>query len=173
MMNRMVNMMNKAIYAGSFDPITNGHVWMVEQGAKLFDELIVTVGNNPEKKHTFSLEERLALLEASVGRLSGVSIDSFENKFLVEHAKAIGVQYILRGIRSGNDYEYERSMRHINSDLQGGILTVFLMPPREIAEVSSSMVKSMVGPQGWEAVIGRYVPAPVYIALVEKLGLRD
>ncbi len=73
--------------------------------------------------------------------------------------------YILRGIRSSNDYEYERVMRHINGDMAPEITTTFLMPPRDIAELSSSMVKSLIGPDGWEQSVRRYVPAPVFEAL--------
>jgi pantetheine-phosphate adenylyltransferase/8-oxo-dGTP diphosphatase len=74
---------------------------------------------------------------------------------------------VLRGIRSESDYEYERTMRHINSDLDRNICSVFLMPPRDIAEVSSSMVKGLVGPDGWQEVVRKYVPEPVYRRLLE------
>ena len=162
--------MRKAVYAGSFDPITHGHLWMIEQGAKLFDELVVAIGTNPDKTYTFGLEEREQMLRDSTGHLVGIAVDSFHGKFLVDYANSIGATHILRGIRSASDYEYERAMRHINSDLRPGVVTVFLMPPREIAEVSSSLFKGLIGPEGWETVVQQYVPDPVYRHLLESLS---
>lgn len=162
--------MKRAVYAGSFDPLTRGHLWMIEEGARLFDELIVAIGTNPDKSYTFSVEERLRMLRESLIEKDGVSIDQFENEFLVHYAKKAGATHILRGIRSEGDYTYERGMRYINGDLQPGIGTVFLMPPREIAEVSSSFVKGLVGPEGWEEVVRQYVSKPVYKMILEKFS---
>jgi len=160
--------MKKGIYAGSFDPPTNGHLWMIEQGAKLFDVLIVAIGTNPDKKYTFSLETRVEMLRDIIKPYRNTKVDTFENQFLVNYAKSAGASYILRGIRSENDYEYERVMRHLNSDLNPDILTVFLMPPREITEISSSFVKGLVGPEGWEKLVEKYVPEPVCEKFFEK-----
>lgn len=157
--------MRRAVYAGSFDPLTNGHLWMVEQGIKLFDELIVAIGINPDKKYTFSVEERMRLLRDCIGEREGVVMDSFENEFLVHYADHKDARFILRGIRSENDYDYERGMRHINADLKPDITSIFLMPPREFAEVSSSFVKGLIGPDGWRDIVKGYVPGPVYEAL--------
>lgn len=160
--------MRKAVYAGSFDPITNGHLWLIEQGANLFDELVVAIGINPEKRYTFSLEERLQMIRESTAAYPQIVVDNFEAHFLVHYATAIDARYILRGIRNGADYESERGWRYINGDLSAGITTVFLMPPRELAEVSSSLVRGMVGPSGWEAVVKGYVPPAAYQLLVAK-----
>jgi len=160
--------MRKGVYAGSFDPPTNGHLWMIERGSRLFDSLIVAIGTNPEKKYTFSIDERNEMLKELTETYTNITVDTFENQFLVNYAKSIGAHYILRGIRTENDYEYERTMRHINNDLNSEIETLFLMPPREIAEVSSSIVKQLVGPDGWEEVIKRYVPEPTYRKFLEK-----
>jgi pantetheine-phosphate adenylyltransferase len=155
------------VYAGSFDPPTVGHLWMIEQAMRLFDECVVAIGINPDKKYTFGLEERLDMLRASTRRFSNLSVTSFSNRYLIEYAQSIGATHILRGIRSGADFEYERGMRNINSDLDPKICTVFLMPPRDIAEVSSSMVKGLIGPVGWKKVVRKYVPAPVYEHLLK------
>lgn len=162
--------MKIAVYAGSFDPITNGHLWMIEQGVNLFDQLVVAIGTNPDKRYTFSLEERLNLIEQTVNGLPNVRIDHFVNQFLVHYAKAVGAGYILRGIRSEGDYEYERVLRHLNNDQRPEITTVFLMPPRAIAEVSSSLVKGFVGPEGWETIVQQYVPPAVFHCFLKKFG---
>lgn len=150
------------VYAGSFDPLTIGHVWMIEQGSRLFDRLTVAIGINPEKRYTFTLEERLEMLRESLKDYKNLSIDSFSNFYLIDYARSIGATHILRGIRSESDYEYERTMRNVNGDMDPEICSVFLMPPRDIAEVSSSMVKGLAGPNGWQKVVRKYVPEPVY-----------
>jgi pantetheine-phosphate adenylyltransferase len=141
---------------------------MIRQGLGLFDRLIVAIGTNPSKSYTFSVEQRVQLLGASTPEDSHLTIENFDNRYLVDYAKEKGAAYILRGIRSPGDYEYERVMRHINNDLAPTITTVFLMPPRELAQVSSSMVESLIGPNGWEETVARYVPEPVFEALKKK-----
>lgn len=128
----------------------------------MFDELIIAIGVNPDKKSTYTIAERYAMLEAITQEFPNVRIHSFENRFLVDYAHDVDAKFIVRGIRTASDYEYERTIRYINSDLQPDILTIFLMPPREFAEVSSTMVKGMVGPNGWRQMIRRYVPDAVY-----------
>lgn len=160
--------MRTAVYAGSFDPLTNGHLWMVEKGLEMFDRLYVAIGSNPSKTYTFTVEERLEQLRASIPSCERLTIAEFKNRYLVNYARSVDAQYILRGIRSSDDYEYERVMRHINGDMSPGITTAFLMPPRDIAELSSSMVKSLIGPEGWKDSVRRYVPPPVFTAL-EKI----
>ena len=135
---------------------------MIEHGVKLFDRLMVSIGINPEKNYTFSLEERLSMLRESLKQFRNLSVTSFSNRYLIDYAQSVGATHILRGVRSESDYEYERTMRNINGDLDSKIVSVFLMPPRGIAEVSSSMVKGLVGPQGWQKVVRKYVPDPVY-----------
>jgi pantetheine-phosphate adenylyltransferase len=157
--------MRTAVYAGSFDPPTKGHIWMIEQGLAMFDRLIVAIGNNPSKRYSFTVEERLELLKASTEPGESLVIAHFDNRYLVDYARKKGAKYVLRGIRSSHDYEYERVMRHINADMAPEITTVFLMPPRDIAEVSSNMVKGLIGPQGWEDTVRRYVPKPVFDSL--------
>ena len=160
--------MRTAVYAGSFDPPTNGHLWMIKQGLQIFDRLYVAIGSNPSKNYSFTVEERLQLLRESIPSCERLTISEFNNRFLVDYARDVDADYILRGIRAADDYEYERVMRHINSDMAPNITTTFLMPPRDIAELSSSMVKSLIGPEGWQETVRRYVPEPVFAAL-EKI----
>ncbi|MCF7732299.1 MAG: pantetheine-phosphate adenylyltransferase [Akkermansiaceae bacterium] len=164
--------MRTAVYAGSFDPPTNGHLWMIERGLELFDILIVAIGENPSKKYTFTVAERLQLLRESTKPCERLLIVHFDNRYMVDFAKMMEADYILRGIRSTHDYEYERVMRHINSDMAPKIDTVFLMPPRDISELSSSMVKGLSGPLGWEQNVGRYVPPPVLKALSSRFSVQ-
>jgi pantetheine-phosphate adenylyltransferase len=158
-----------AVYAGSFDPLTNGHLWMIERGLELFDRLIVAIGSNPEKSYTFTVKERLEQLRESVPPSDRMEIEHFNNRYLVDYATAKNAKYVLRGIRTADDYEYERVMRHINADMGPDIDTVFLMPPRDIAELSSSMVKGLIGPDGWRETVQRYVPPPVFRALEKRV----
>ncbi len=162
--------MRHAVYAGSFDPITNGHLWMIENGSRLFDRLTVAIGINPDKKYRFSLEDRLTMLRESTAHLSNVTIADFENLFLVHYARQIGASYILRGIRNEQDYSYERGMRYVNGEFDAHITSAFLMPPREYAEISSSFVKGLVGPAGWQEMLSKYVPPCVYRAFVKNAG---
>jgi pantetheine-phosphate adenylyltransferase len=150
------------VYAGSFDPATIGHLWMIEQGVRIFDRLTIAIGVNPEKRYRFTLEQRIEMLRGSTRHLKKVAVTSFSNRYLIHYAQEIGATHILRGIRSESDYEYERTMRNINGDLDADICTVFLIPPRHIAEVSSSMVRGLVGPAGWQKIIRQYVPKAVY-----------
>ncbi|MGC9142396.1 MAG: pantetheine-phosphate adenylyltransferase [Candidatus Micrarchaeia archaeon] len=154
-MNRKIT---KCVYAGSFDPPTNGHLWMIEKGSQLFDRLIVAIGINSEKSYTFSVEERIEMLKEITKDISNVEITHFEDKFLVKYAKEIGAEFILRGIRDTKDYEYEKSMRSINEDIDKDITTIFLMPPEKLSKVSSSLVKGLVGSKGWEKIVAKYVP---------------
>lgn len=160
--------MRRAVYAGSFDPITNGHLWMIEHAASLFDELIVAIGVNPQKRAMFDLPQRLTMLRDATKHFSNVRIDSFENLFLVHYAQQVEANFILRGIRNEDDYSYERGMRYVNAEFSPGILTVFLMPPREYAEISSSFVKGLVGPQGWQEIVPRYIPSGVFRAFLDQ-----
>lgn len=151
-----------AVYAGSFDPLTNGHLWMIAQGAEMFDELIVAIGDNPDKKYTFSHQDRRAMLNEALADKPHIRIAEFHNRFLVDFAAENHAGIVIRGIRSSQDYEYERVMRHVNADMAPEISMVFLMPPRDIAELSSSMVKGLIGPVGWEEQVKRYVPENVF-----------
>lgn len=162
--------MKKAVYAGSFDPVTNGHMYIIRQGALLFDHLVIAVGSNPDKRYDFSCQERMALLAECTGDIPNVEIARFDDEYLVNYAASIGATHLLRGIRNEHDYQFERTLRHVNEDIHPGVASVYLMPPRGLAEVSSSFVKGLIGPEGWERVVARYVPAPVLERLRRDSG---
>lgn len=159
-----------AVYAGSFDPVTLGHMWMIREGARLFDSLVVAVGINPNKKYTFSVEDRMNVLRRCTKSIPNICVDQLDNQFLVDYARSLGAPFILRGIRNPHDYEYERRMRQVNGDLNPAITSVFLMPPRNLAELSSNFVKGLVGPIGWEEVVHQYLPAPAFRLLLKRFG---
>jgi pantetheine-phosphate adenylyltransferase len=163
--------MRTAIYSGSFDIVTEGHLWMIKQGLRLFDQLVVGIGTNPAKQTLFDFQTRKQLLEAVCADLIGnLVIEDFGNLALVQFAHDKNAKYILRGIRSVSDFDYERMLKNVNTDLDESIETVFLIPPRHLAEVSSSMVKGMLKIKGWENIIKRYVPAAMRGALIERFS---
>lgn len=158
-----------AIYAGSFDPPTNGHLWMMQRGACLFDELVVVLAVNPDKPGFLPLEQRSRLLRELVAELPGVvRVEVVQQGFLVDFALRIGAAYLLRGIRNTIDFEYEKAMARMNGRMQPEIQTVFLMPPSELEEISSSMVRGFVGLPDWERWVQACVPPCVARAIADR-----
>jgi len=154
-----------AIYAGTFDPVTYGHIDLIKRALVIFDEVIVAVANNPSKRPLFTIEERLKLLQSSVGRKKRVYIDSFEG-LLVDYACAKGVKVIMRGIRALSDFEFEFQMALSNRKLNSKIETIFLMPHESYAYLSSRLIKEVVSLGG---DVSSFVPSCVARALKEKL----
>src|SRR5450759_4367486 len=122
--------MRRAIYPGSFDPITNGHLDVIERASKLFDEVIVAIAHNVEKKPLFTLEERLEILRSTVSQHTTVRIGQFEG-LLVDFAMAEKAHAIIRGLRAVSDFEFEFQMALMNRKLQGSVETIFLMPKED------------------------------------------
>lgn len=132
-----------AIYPGSFDPLTNGHLDLIERGSKIFDQLIVAILRNAEKGEAlFSLKERRDMLEAMTERYGNVKIDTFDG-LLVDYARRVGARAVLRGIRAISDYEYELQMALMNRKLQPQLETVFMMPAEAYSYLSSRLVKEV------------------------------
>lgn len=154
------------IYAGSFDPPTNGHLWMIRRGAELFDELVVVLAVNPEKRGFLSMEQRQSLLETLLAEMpSNVRLAVVEQGFLVDFARKAGARFLLRGIRNTVDFEYEKQMSRMNARMEPEIQSVFLMPPGELEEISSSMVRGFVGVPEWQRWVRSCVPQVVYEAI--------
>ena len=131
-----------ALYPGTFDPPTNGHIDLIQRGAKLFDRLTVAILNNPVKDPLFSVEERVEMLKESTAALNNVSIATFDG-LMVEFARQQGASAVLRGIRAISDYEYEFQMALMNRRLAPEIETVFLQPAGRYSFVSSRMLKEV------------------------------
>lgn len=157
--------MKRAIYPGSFDPVTNGHLDVVERARKLFDEVIVAVAHNDEKQPLFSLDERLDFLKQTLGKLDNVRIAHF-NGLLVDFARAQEASAVIRGLRAISDFEFEFQMALMNRKLEAAVETIFLMPKEEYTYLSSRIVKEIARLGG---DVSKFVAAPVAKALAAKL----
>jgi pantetheine-phosphate adenylyltransferase len=156
--------MKRAVYPGSFDPVTNGHLDVVERARKLFDEVIVAVAHNDEKQPLFSLDERLELLGQTVGKLDNVRIAHFDD-LLVEFAKRNDARAVVRGLRAVSDFEFEFQMALMNRKLESAVETIFLMPKEEYTYLSSRIIKEIARLGG---DVSKFVPAAVAQALGKK-----
>ena len=154
-----------AIYPGSFDPLTNGHLDLIERGSKIFDELIVAILRNTEKTPLFSLGERREMMEAMTERWRNVTVDTFEG-LMVDYAVKVDASAVLRGIRAISDYEYELQMALMNRKLQPSLETVFMMPAEQYSYLSSRLVREIAQLGG---SIKSLVPEIVEQRLREKL----
>jgi len=154
-----------AIYPGSFDPPTNGHLDLIQRGSKIFEELVVAVLRNPEKTPMFSLAERLEMLRQLTAELRNVRIDNFDG-LMVEYAKSIEATCVLRGIRAVSDYEYELQMALLNRKIEPTLETVFMMPADKYSYVSSRLVREVAQAGG---PVKGLVPEIVEQKLKEKV----
>jgi pantetheine-phosphate adenylyltransferase len=157
--------MRRAIYPGSFDPVTNGHLDVIERARKLFDEVIVAVAHNDQKQPLFSLEQRLELLRATVGDSEGVKIQALPG-LLVEFAVKQNAVAVVRGLRAVSDFEFEFQMALMNRKLEANVETIFLMPKEEYTYLSSRIVKEIARLGG---DIAKFVPPLVAEAFAKKL----
>lgn len=163
----------KAVYAGSFDPLTNGHKWVIERALTLFDELTIAIGVNPDKHYFLTAEERQDNLKKVISGLNKedctVDVQIIENQYLAKFAVSIQASCLIRGIRSEADFNYEYAMAQANKLLAPKIETIYMMPPPVLSQVSSSLVKSLIGPEGWQDIVKEYVPPEVYETVKGKV----
>ena len=160
--------MKKVIYPGTFDPVTYGHMDIVKRAVDLFDKVVITVAINPSKKPLFTTEERVAMLKDSLKEFeSKVDIDSFDG-LLVEHAKQVGAQAIIRGLRQISDFEFEFQMALMNRKLSGDITTIFLMPHERYTYLNSTVIRNLAS---LHADVSSFVPPNVHEALKKKFKL--
>jgi pantetheine-phosphate adenylyltransferase len=155
----------RAIYPGSFDPVTNGHLDLIERGAKIFGRLTVAVLRNSDKQPLFSLNERLEMLQHVTKQYPNVEVDSFDG-LLVEYANRLGAQVLLRGIRAVSDYEYELQMAMMNRRLEPHLETVFMLPAEAYSYLSSRLVREIAQLGG---SLNGLVPPEVELRLRSKV----
>lgn len=136
-------MKRKAIYAGTFDPLTNGHLDVILRASKLVDELIVLIANNPLKNHTFSVDERKSMIESVTKHVSNIKIDSTDG-LVVKYASNNNINMMIRGLRNIQDYEYEYSLSKYNTNIDNSVETILLFPSTDNHFVSSSAIKELV-----------------------------
>ena len=156
--------MKKAVYPGTFDPVTYGHLDVIKRGSKIFDELIVAVGHNPFKKPVFTVKERMDMLSKNTREIQNTRIDCFEG-MLTDYMKEMQTNIILRGIRTLSDFEYEFQRALTNRVLKTDVETVFIMTSQEYSFLNSSLIKEAVSLGG---DISKFVPSDV-----EKLLRRN
>jgi pantetheine-phosphate adenylyltransferase len=157
--------MKQAIYPGTFDPFTYGHIDVLERALNIFDKVSIVVAVNSQKKTLFTIDERLAMIRESLANYERVSVEKFEGGLLIDYAKQKGVSAIIRGLRQVADFEYEFQIALMNRHLHPEITTVFLMPNEKYTYLTSSIIREVASLGG---DVGDFVPPPVLHALHRK-----
>ena len=156
------------LYSGTFDPVTNGHLDVIERGYELFDRLYITVAQNINKKTLFTVEERVEMLKCATAHLPNVEVMVCSDKLVVDFAKEVGAKTILRGLRAVTDFEYELQMAQTNRVLAPDVDTVFLTTSLEYAYLSSTILKEVAHFGG---DLSKFAPAEITDAVIEKIRL--
>lgn len=156
----------KVLYPGTFDPITNGHVDLVERASRLFDEVVIAVAVGHHKTPTFSLEERIGLVQASFSQNARISVVGFEG-LLIDFMREQGATAVLRGLRAISDFEYEFQLANMNRELDENFEAVFLTPSQDYSFISSTLVREVAKLGG---DVSKFVPTCVNAAYAKKLG---
>ncbi|MDU5452034.1 pantetheine-phosphate adenylyltransferase [Pseudescherichia vulneris] len=158
-------MQKRAIYPGTFDPVTNGHINIITRAAGMFDRVIMAIAASPSKKPLFSLEERVALAQEATAHLENVEVIGFSD-LMANFARNQQATILIRGLRAVADFEYETQLAHMNRHLMPELESVFLMPAKEWSFISSSLVKEVARHQG---DVTDFLPPNVHQALLQKL----
>ena len=155
----------RAIYPGSFDPLTNGHLDVIKRASRIFDHVIVAVANNTSKKPLFSIDERVAMLKEATRKFKGISVDTFDS-LVIEYARQKKINVLIRGLRMTSDFEYEFQIALTNRRLAEDIETVFLMPSEHYSFLSSTLLKEVAS---LGADISSFVPKFIEKKIKDKL----
>ncbi len=158
--------MKKIAFSGTLDPITNGHMWVIGEARELADDVVVLLSENPSKKPQFSAARRKQIIERSLAEQGwfNVTVLVVHGDYTARAAKRMGIDFLIRGIRSTADFDYENLIQQANVDVLHGAKTLFVMPPRDLGSVSSSFVRNLQGPVGWHWTTRQFMPAPAYEA---------
>lgn len=162
----MTNEPRRCVCPGSYDPVTNGHIDVIERAAALFDEVIVAVLHNEAKQGTFPIDERLELLRSSLGHVDNVRIGAWSGRLVVDVCREVGAASMVKGLRGGTDFAYELPMAYMNRHLTG-VETLFLASAPDLQHISSSLIKEVVRHGG---DVSGLVPDNVLTALKSRLG---
>lgn len=157
--------MKKAVYPGTFDPITYGHIDILERAVTLFDEVIITVATNPRKKPMFTAEERLEMIRISTTHLTNIRYDRFEG-LIVDYARTVGACALIRGLRAVSDFEFEFQMALTNRKLNHDLVTVFLMPGEKYTYLNSTIVKEIAA---FGADLSPFVPPEIAEKIFQRI----
>ena len=160
--------MKKIGFSGTLDPITNGHMWVINEARSIADEVVVFLSENTAKKPKFTAEERKSIIALSCAEQGwdNVQVVIVKGDYTARAAKKHGADCLIRGIRTTADFDYENLIQQTNVDVLQGAKTIFVMPPRDLGSVSSSFVKALEGPIGWNWIMKKFVPGPAYHAWV-------
>jgi pantetheine-phosphate adenylyltransferase len=160
--------MKRIAFSGTLDPITNGHMWVIGEARTIAEEVTVFLSENPFKKPQFGADQRKLVIEQSVAQRgwTNVNVVIVKGDYTARAAKQHGIDYLIRGIRSTADFDYENLIQQTNVDVLQGAKTIFVMPPRDLGSVSSSFVKALQGPVGWHWIMKQFVPPPAYQAWI-------
>lgn len=163
----------RALYPGSFDPPTNGHKWVIQKVADQFDKGFVAIGINPEKPGRFPTQQRAEMLQEIATEFPNIAVTSFLGLLQADFAEMVGARYIIRGTRNSADFSYESDNRHVNTTINPNLETVVFIPPKELLQVSSSMVMGLVGFEGWKTEVAKMVPNSVLKRLESMQDAKD
>ena len=159
--------MKIAIFPGSFDPTTTGHVDLIKRAIPLFDKIIVAIGQNTQKKYLFDLEQRKLWLERVMDHWDNVEVDVYEG-LTVNYAKKVGARYLIRGLRNASDFDYEKTISQLNNIIGDGLETLFYISHPEYSHISSTIVREIIKGGG---NVGKFVPAIICEDIKNKYDL--
>lgn len=163
--------MKKIAFAGTFDPLTNGHIGVIKEGLDIAEEVVVMIADNPNKKTLFNEKERKEMIEQSLkdeGINHCVKVVVIKNEYIAQSALQHGCSYLIRGIRKASEFDYEQQIQDTNAEVLMGAKTIFVMPSTKLKSVSSSYIKSLIGPVGWHWMIKEFIPKAVYEVWIKR-----
>lgn len=172
----MAETTRKALYAGSFDPFTNGHLAILEAAAELFDEVTIVIATNPDKKGRFSALERKEMIQKAVQDKAfpiPVNVVHLPGRYVAEWAEENGIRWMVRGVRGAADIDGERIIALMNATIAPSVQTIYIPSPGEVENVSSSLVMGLVGPIGWRQAVSKLVPSSVFKAIFREQAFKE